>query len=74
MRTNDVKEVDLVKDCVGFNLLLAIVIQNVTRAHLRLEELLSGESSDEIITSGQTTNTIFDDMRTLVGLCETNFN
>lgn len=77
MRSNNDKEVDLVKDNVGFNLLLAIVIQNVTKAHVSPEETTfyletsNASSSDEVTTqSANTGNTLLDDMRALAGICE----
>lgn len=78
------------KDCVGFNLLLALVLFNVTKSHdtrnritkinLKVAENkpLSEDSEDleeEVFSSGKlTTNTIMDESQALIALTETNFN
>ena len=72
------------KDCVGFNLLLAVVLFNVTKSHdLRnripqVSDTSPAEDSDEleeVFSSGKlTTNTIMEEAEALIALTETNFN
>lgn len=75
------------RDCAGFNLLLAIVLFNVTKSHdLRnritsrkgVEFVPPEEDSDEleeVFSSGKlTTNTIMEEALALIAITETNFN
>jgi hypothetical protein len=73
-RTSDLSEqLDTSRDGMGFNLLLAVVIFNISKSHTRL---LSDEqlSSEEVLSQVTTKNTIIEETKALVALCETNFN
>lgn len=73
-RTSDLSEqLDTARDNLGFHLLLAVVICNISKSHTRL---LSDEqlSSEEVISQVTTKNTIIEETKALVALCETNFN
>ena len=72
------------RDCVGFNVLLAIVLFNVTKSHelrnrvtivAEMQSEQDSEELDEVFSSGKlTTNTIAEEATALIALTETNFN
>jgi hypothetical protein len=73
-RTSDLSEqLDTSRDNLGFNLLLAVVICNISKSHTLLtsDEQLS---SEEVLSQVTTKNTIIEETKSLVALCETNFN
>lgn len=63
--------VQLAKDSVGFNILLAAVLSNLTKSHSNTNFENELEEGDGFSMS---TNTILDEVKTLLSLLEANFN
>jgi hypothetical protein len=65
-----------VKDYCGFNLLMALVMSNVTKSHAnrKTQEEVSSDNDDVFSSGHLTTNTIHDEIRTLVNLTSQGFN
>jgi hypothetical protein len=62
-------------DYVGFNLLLALTLSNVTKSHHQKNTRANDEDGDEErFSSGQLTTNTLDEIRSLVQLVHSNFN
>ena len=61
----------LAKDSVGFNILLAAVLSNLTKSYSDNNFDNEEEKGDGFFMS---TNTILDEVKTLLSLLEANFN
>ena len=65
------------KDQVGFNLLYAIVISNITKSHQRVQKsAVPDAEEDELMSSAESisTNTILEETKHLVSMLESNLN